>query len=58
MKERIKQLMEDTSTITIDNMTQLEDYRIKYLGTKGILKDMFDSFKLVPNEEKKEFGQL
>ena len=58
MKERIKQLMEDTSTITIDNMTQLEDYRIKYLGTKGILKDVFDSFKSVPNEEKKEFGQL
>lgn len=58
MKERIKQLMEETSTLAIDNITQLEDYRIKYLGTKGILKEMFDSFKLVPNEEKKEFGQL
>jgi phenylalanyl-tRNA synthetase alpha chain len=58
MKERIKQMMEDTSIITIDNITQLEEYRIKYLGTKGILKDMFDSFKLVPNEEKKEIGQL
>ena len=58
MKEKIKQLIEETSSINIDNINQLEEYRIKYLGTKGILKEMFDSFKLVPNEEKKEFGQL
>ncbi len=35
----------------------LEAFRIKYLGTKGALKDIFKFFKEIPNERKKEFGQ-
>ncbi len=36
----------------------LEDFRIKYLGTKGIVKAVMGEIKNVPNEEKKEFGQV
>jgi phenylalanyl-tRNA synthetase alpha chain len=36
----------------------LEQYRIKFLGTKGIVKAMFGEMKQVPNERKKEFGQV
>ena len=32
--------------------------RIKYLGKKGLLNDFFAEFKNVPNEQKKEFGQV
>ncbi len=58
MKDKIEQIIQDTSAILIKNNAQLEEFRIKYLGTKGVLKDMFDAFKLVPNENKKEYGQL
>ena len=37
---------------------ELEAYRIKYLGTKGIVKQMFGEMKNVPAEQKKEAGQL
>lgn len=37
---------------------ELEQYRIKFLGTKGIVKAMFGEMKQVPNERKKEFGQV
>ena len=36
----------------------VEEFRIKYLGTKGIVKTIMGEMKNVPNEKKKEFGQL
>ena len=36
---------------------QLEAFRIKYLGTKGLLKDASDHLRNVPKEEKRTFGQ-
>jgi phenylalanyl-tRNA synthetase alpha chain len=37
---------------------QLEEFRIKFLGTKGLTKSLFAEMKNVPNEKKKEFGQV
>lgn len=39
------------------NAEELEAFRLKYLGKKGILNDLFAQFKSVPVEEKKAFGQ-
>lgn len=36
----------------------IETFRIKYLGKKGLLNDFFAAFKNIPNEQKKEFGQV
>jgi phenylalanyl-tRNA synthetase alpha chain len=36
----------------------LENFRIKFIGTKGSIKELFNDLKSVPNEEKKEIGQL
>ncbi len=35
-----------------------EEFRIKYLGTKGLVKAIMGEMKNVPNERKKEFGQV
>ncbi len=35
-----------------------EAYRIRFLGTKGIVKNLFQEMKNVPVEKKKEFGQI
>ena len=37
---------------------EVEAYRIKYLGTKGIVKQIFGEMKNVPSDQKKEAGQL
>ena len=42
----------------ISNAKELEEYRIRFLGTKGITKALFGEMKNVPNEKKKEFGQV
>ena len=36
----------------------IEEFRIKWLGTKGIVKNLMAEMKSVPNEKKKEFGQM
>jgi len=35
-----------------------EEYRIRFLGTRGIVKNLFQEMKQVPAEKKKEFGQI
>lgn len=36
----------------------VEEFRIKYLGTKGLVKTIMGEMRNVPNERKKEFGQV
>jgi phenylalanyl-tRNA synthetase alpha chain len=35
-----------------------EEFRIKYLGTKGLVKTIMGEMRNVPNDRKKEFGQV
>lgn len=37
---------------------ELEEFRIKYIGSKGLVKALFGEIRNVANERKKEFGQL
>ncbi|HYJ65816.1 MAG TPA: phenylalanine--tRNA ligase subunit alpha, partial [Parafilimonas sp.] len=41
-----------------ENDDAAEVFRIKFLGTKGIVKHLMQEMKNVPNEKKKEAGQL
>lgn len=36
----------------------LESFRIKYLGSKGTVKALMEAMRQVPNEQKREYGQL
>lgn len=58
MIQEIKKHIEEINTTTIVNKEQLEAFRLRYLAKNGLLNDFFAQFKLVPNEQKKEFGQV
>jgi phenylalanyl-tRNA synthetase alpha chain len=58
MIDKIKEYIAEANAFETDNAATLEQFRIKYLGSKGLLKDLFAEFKNVPNEQKKEFGQV
>lgn len=51
-------LLQEVEQFTTNSATELEKFRIAYVGTKGKIKQLFDEFKNVPNERKKEFGQI
>ncbi len=58
MKTRLNELLQEVEIFSAQSLDQVEQFRIKILGSKGILKDLFTDFKNVANEEKKEVGQL
>ena len=58
MIDQIKQYIEEVKNFHSTNAAEIEEFRIKFLGKKGILTDLFTQFKSVPNEQKKEFGQV
>jgi phenylalanyl-tRNA synthetase alpha chain len=50
--------LEEVEHTSLENEEQTEQFRLRFLGTKNILKALFDEIKTIPNERKKEFGQL
>lgn len=56
--EKTTALLNEVNDATITSVESLETFRIRFLGTKNVLKDIFGEIKNVPNERKKEFGQL
>ena len=57
MKERIQNLLEQVADMKAANADELEALRIKYLSKKGEITELFNEFREVPKEEKKELGQ-
>ena len=57
MIQKIKEHIADVETFSPKSLEELEQFRIKYLGKKGLLNVFFAEFKNVPNNQKKEFGQ-
>jgi phenylalanyl-tRNA synthetase alpha chain len=58
MKERILQLKSEIEAFTFDSPEAAENFRIKYLSRKGLIPSLFDDFRSVPQQEKKETGRL
>jgi phenylalanyl-tRNA synthetase alpha chain len=57
MLEKVKEHIEKVQAFKTESKEAVEAFRIEYLGSKGLLKDLFSKFKEVPNEQKKAFGQ-
>lgn len=58
LQDQIKQYEQEIAATVPANAAELEAYRIKFLGTKGIVKEIFGEMKNVPKEQKKDAGQL
>jgi phenylalanyl-tRNA synthetase alpha chain len=56
--EKIQAYRQEIEQFEIRDARQLEEFRIKFLGTKGITKSLFGEMKNVPADQKKEFGQV
>ena len=58
MIDKIKAHIAKVEAFATEKKEELEQFRLEYLGKKGLLNDFFAQFKEVPKEEKKEFGQI
>lgn len=58
MKNRIDQIAEAVEGFVAQTQEELEALRIQYLSKKGEISELFNDFRNVPNDQKREIGQL
>ena len=58
MKQRIENLSKEIQALTASTPAEVEELRIKYLSKKGLIASLFNDFRTVPADQKKELGQL
>jgi phenylalanyl-tRNA synthetase alpha chain len=56
--QQIQTITQEIQNTVATTSAEVEAFRIKYLGTKGLVKNMMGEMKSVSNEQKKEFGQI
>ncbi|MCM1041349.1 MAG: phenylalanine--tRNA ligase subunit alpha [Bacteroides sp.] len=57
LKERIDNLLEEARKIKLASAEESEKYRIRILGKKGEMNELFEEFKKIQPELKKNIGQ-
>jgi phenylalanyl-tRNA synthetase alpha chain len=57
MADTMKQLYEEIENFHTDEFEDLDKFRLKFLGKKGVLTVLFDDIKNIPPEERKDFGR-
>lgn len=57
MLSRIDEIKREVESFNTNALKELEDFRIRMLGKKGIITDLFTIFKDIPSEQKREVGQ-
>jgi len=58
MKETIERLMEEIRTLQASSLEETEQLRLKYLSKKGVISSLFDDFRHVSSDRKREIGQM
>ncbi|MFM7668382.1 MAG: phenylalanine--tRNA ligase subunit alpha [Bacteroidota bacterium] len=53
----LKEIASEINSFSINDAKQAEEFRIKFIGSKGLIKDLYAELKNVPVEQKREFGQ-
>ncbi len=56
--EKVNQVLEEIETATPKTKEEVEQFRIRFVGSKNVIKPLFGNIKNVDNNRKKEFGQL
>lgn len=56
LQEQIDQYLTEVNSFTPENADQAEQFRLRFLSRKGILAELFEVFKTVPNDQKRVLG--
>lgn len=56
--QQIAAYKQEIEALSVTDAAALEAYRIRFLGTKGLVKELMAEMKNIPVEQKKTFGQI
>lgn len=57
MHNKIQEILDQVNSFVSTSEKEIEEFRIKMLSKKGLISELFNMFKEVPADQKKEFGQ-
>ena len=57
MLDKIDKFLAEISNLSVKGNEDLESFRLKFLSKKGIISDLFEDFRNVRTDKKKEIGQ-
>lgn len=58
LHEKIKQYSQEIEEFNFNSAEDIENFRLKFLVSKGIMKSLFEEFKTVSPEEKRTLGKV
>ena len=58
LKEKAASIRSEMKAFKVASAEELEAFRIRFLGSKNVIKDLYRELKEVPKDMRKEFGQL
>jgi phenylalanyl-tRNA synthetase alpha chain len=58
MQEKIAHIRQEIERLTASGSEELEMLRLRYLSRKGLITALFEEFRSVPDEQKRETGHL
>lgn len=58
MKDRIETLLKEVEDYVATDASRVEEFRLKYLSRKGKISELFEEFKTVSSDMKREVGQM
>ena len=53
----IEELSLELNSVQLQDEQALEQFRIRFLGSKNVLKDLYAAIKDIPNDQKRAYGQ-
>jgi phenylalanyl-tRNA synthetase alpha chain len=57
MQKEIEDILAEVNEYKTENLDKLEAFRIRLLGKKGKINDLFNTFKALPPEQKRLYGK-
>lgn len=57
MEAKIKGYLQEVESFNESDEAKIEEFRIKFLGRKGLIPALFDEFKALPGDEKRNVGK-
>lgn len=58
MIDKIKHIQEEVAAWSAETESQIEDLRIKFLSKKGIISNLFNEFRSLSPDQKREVGKI
>ena len=56
-REDIEKVLGELSALKCKTQKEVEEARVRFLGKKGEITALFDEFRVVDKDKKKEFGR-